>query len=42
MSAGARTLVERIDSGKPPSAGEAFAIMQAKVEAAQGGKAKGG
>jgi len=43
MSAGARTLVERIDSGKPPSAREAFAIMQPpNPKNAQGGEAKGG
>jgi len=43
MSAGARTLIERIDSGKPPDAQEAVKIVQASIDAAAatGGKASG-
>jgi hypothetical protein len=46
MSAAARTLIERIDSGKPPTAKEAVAIIRdsqkkpdAKDEGDKGGKA---
>jgi tetratricopeptide (TPR) repeat protein len=43
MSAGARTLIERIDSGKPPEPQEAEKIVQASIDAAAaaGGKASG-
>ena len=39
MSTGARTLIERIDSGKPPTEQEASAIMESSMKAAQAEKA---